>query len=237
MSVARGRKVLYRRFQRACLDIRPRGGIFPEDGRLDQSCASSRRGGTPFRTIRETTAQEGILLQEHLAHQTRLIFQAHGLTQEGAPQAVISDAGSPTPPLLAKEAVKESVGALDLPEEWRADILTNPVPYEDTQRAVNISIDDVGAKKQKASREKPASAPPSQKKRVYVQNTVIHVEKGGRSYILNGYGVGCVLRILLAFLLHNQLLSNRWIFFCGWSSYAIGAPNSAKIPSSKAWAT
>ena len=31
--------------------------------------------------------------------------------------------------------------------------------------------------------------------------------------MLNGYGVGCVLRLLLAFLLHNQLLGHRFVFF------------------------
>ena len=179
-------------------------------------------GGTPFRTIRETTEHEGILLQEHLEQQARLIFQENGFTPEGEPQDVIADARSPTPALIEKEALQELLIDCDLPDEWKADIVTNPVPYEDIQRAVNISIDDVGAKKQKESRGKPAPDPPSQKKRVYVQNTVIHVEKGGRSYILNGYGAICVLRILLAFLLHNQLLSHTSIFFVdGHSLYSM----------------
>jgi hypothetical protein len=42
---------------------------------------------------------------------------------------------------------------------------------------------------------------------------VIHVEQEGRSYLLNGHGVLWVLRLLLAFLLHNQLLGKTLIFF------------------------
>ncbi len=78
---------------------------------------------------------------------------------------------------------------------------------------MHISIDEVGAKQQKDHREKETQDPPSERKRKYIQNTVIHREKEGASYILNGYGVLCVLRILLAFLLHNHLLENTLMFF------------------------
>ena len=85
-------------------------------------------GGTPFRTIRETTEHEGILLQEHLEQQARLIFQENGFTPEGEPQDVIADARSPTPALIEKEALQELLIDCDLPDEWKADIVTNPVP-------------------------------------------------------------------------------------------------------------
>lgn len=77
------------------------------------------------------------------------------------------------------------------------------VMNEDAKDAVNISVDDVGAKKQKDTREPTPHGPPSKKKRRYVHNTVIHVEHGGGFYMLNGYGVGCMLRLLLVFLLNN----------------------------------
>jgi len=105
------------------------------------------------------------------------------------------------------------VKAYDIAEELQPEILTNPVPYEDVKEAVNISLDEVGAKKQKETREKGTQDSPDEKKRKYVQNTVIHVEKEGASYILNGAGVLCVLRQLLAFLLHNHLLKNTLMFF------------------------
>ena len=122
---------------------------------------------------------------------------------------------------MAEEDIEAILDNSSLLKDYKCEILSNPVPYEKTKTSVNISIDDVGAKKQKETRdEKPTDLPyekptdlPSKKKRVYVQNTVIHIEKGGESYMLNGYGVLCVLRILLGFLLHNELLSHRLIFF------------------------
>ena len=215
-------------------------------------------GGTPSRTIRETTEREGLMIQDHLEQTVCTIFQACGFTPEGQPHASILDPldPPPPPPLVEEESVNEVVPPNVGPEPFpidsltdpfaeaqspdavetgvdgvvlkvlnelvtaqglsdlsRIDMLKNPVSYEDTQEAVKISVDDVGAKKQKETREPKAHSPPSKKKRVYVQNTVIHVEQGGKFYILNGYGVLCVLRLLLAFLLHNELLGHTFVFF------------------------
>lgn len=111
------------------------------------------------------------------------------------------------------EILNERVKTHDLDEQIRQAMLQNPVSYEKREASVCISVDDVGAKRQKESRKPKTSDPPGQSKRKYVQNTVIHVEQGGRSYILNGYGIWRVLRLLLAFLLNNDLLSYHWVFF------------------------
>ena len=117
--------------------------------------------------------------------------------------------------------LNERVKTDDLEEQIRKEMLQNPVPYEKREESVCISVDDVGAKKQKESRKPKSSDPPGQSKRKYVQNTVIHVEQGARSYILNGYGIWRVLRLLLAFLLNNNLLSHHWVFFVdGYSLYS-----------------
>ena len=170
-------------------------------------------GGTPFRTIREIADHEGSLLQAHLEQKTAEIFQAHGFTSEGGPPEVLPDLLPCNPAILAGTGLIEHLRTQDLSEAWKTSILDNPVGYEDIRQAVNISLDDVGTKKQKAQREKKPPDPPVKKNRVYVQNTVIHVEKGGHSYLLNGYGVVCVLRRLLAFLLYNNLLRHTLIFF------------------------
>src|SRR5437667_10857039 len=109
--------------------------------------------------------------------------------------------------------LKEIVRKLGLEDQCKSEILKNHVPYEDTKEAVNISIDEVVAKQQKDNREKKPQDPPSETKRKYIQNTVIHIEKEGASYILNGYVVLCVMRILLAFFFYNHLLENILMFF------------------------
>jgi hypothetical protein len=154
---------------------------------------------------------------------------------DGLPDACRMDIWSdPFAEADAKEAVETSVdgvgiqilnelvSACGLSDQRSMEMLKNPVGYEETKEAVNISVDDVGAKKQKATREPKPHRPPEKQTRVYVQNTVIHVEQGGRFSILNGYGGGCVLRLLLAFLLHNKLLGHTFVFFVdGHSIYSL----------------
>ncbi len=170
-------------------------------------------GGTPFRTVREAVEHEGRLLQEYLVQESSDIFQGNHFTQEGYPQEEITELFTPNTLTLEVDDLEEILMNDNFLEDNQSEIFNNPVPYEDAKNSVKISVDDVGAKKQKENRDGSCDNPLVKKKRVYVQNTVIHVEKGGDSYILNGYGVLCVLRILLAFLLHNHLLSDRFIFF------------------------
>ncbi len=188
-------------------------GSFRKTSALINRVRHQEEGGTPFRTLQAITDQEGSLLQAHRAQKTGRIFQAHRFTPEGVPQAILPDLLTLNPSSLEDAGLKEHLSTSDLSESWQTSILDNPVVYEDSKQATNISIDDVGTKKQKEQRENKTPDPPPKKKREYVQNTVIHVEKDGQSYLLNGDGVGCVLRTLLAFLLHNHLLRNTLVFF------------------------
>ncbi len=169
-------------------------------------------GGTPSRTIQANTDDEGNKIQDYLEERSQTIFQENGFTQEGESVQIIIDSCDDNPSILSEESLKEIVTACDIDEELQLEILKNPVPYENTQEAVNISVDEVGAKQQKGTREKGSRDSPEEKKRKYVQTTVIHVEKEGGSYILNGDSVLGVLRLLLAFLLNNHLLENILIF-------------------------
>jgi hypothetical protein len=107
-------------------------------------------GGTPFRTIRETTEREGMLLQDHFEEKMSFIFQENRFTLEGHPQGTILKNLSLASPLIEEE-LKELLVDSDLSEAWTTDILSNPVAYEAPQSAVMISLDDVGAKRQKES--------------------------------------------------------------------------------------
>jgi len=158
-------------------------------------------------------------------------IEEEGSMSESCPASIVSASGSmdvliPSFPHAANEdglnllvnqldieILNERVKTHDQEEQIRKVMLQNPVSYEKREASVCISVDDVGAKQQKESRKPKSSGPPGQSKRKYVQNTVIHVEQGDRSYILNGYGIWSVLRLLLAFLLNNDLLSHHWVFF------------------------
>lgn len=72
---------------------------------------------------------------------------------------------------------------------------------------VYIAIDDVGVSHQKDSRKE------NIKKSKRVENTVINVQFGVATYIITGIGILSTLRLLLAFLVKNNLLSHQLIFF------------------------
>ena len=110
----------------------------------------------------------------------------------------------------------------------------------------NTSIDDVDVKKQKAHRRHSATpttkavatsegidsteadipnsslsavANGSGKSRPKVATTVARIEQGSKRFTLSGSGLGHVLRFVLAFLLHNHLLSGRLhVFTDGYKS-------------------
>lgn len=84
---------------------------------------------------------------------------------------------------------------------------------------MNLSVDDVGVKRQKAERHSPASPSPpllaktGARPRKYVHTTVVHIEQQGRTYVLAGHGMGQVFRLVLAFLLSNDLVACHLRFF------------------------
>lgn len=78
----------------------------------------------------------------------------------------------------------------------------------DTGRCCYMRIDDVGVKHQKSRRKGK-----SDKSRKYVENTVIHIQAGGKQYTITAIGMDKAFRRLLAFLLENRLMEdNRLIF-------------------------
>jgi hypothetical protein len=167
-------------------------------------------GATPSRTLRENTESEGQQILVHMEQQATLILQAHGFSPEGAPTEAATDSSRSALEILPAEQVERAVRACAPEPEWVAEMQTNPVAYEDSAHSASISLDDVGVKRQKASRKEP-EAVSQEHKRVY--NTVAHIAHAGRAYILTGQGVAHVLRLVLAFVLHNQLIRCNLIFF------------------------
>ena len=167
-------------------------------------------GATPSRTLRENTEAEGRQVMVYLEQRATIILQEHGFTAEGAPAEAAGDRVQQTLVALSPERVERAVRACAPEPEWAAEMALNPVPYEDPTCSTHVSLDDVGVKGQKA-RRKQSEAPSQEPKRVY--NTIAHIAHAGRSYILTGQGVARVLRLVLAFLLHNQLLMSNLLFF------------------------
>jgi len=168
------------------------------------------KDGTPYRTLQENTEKEGADLIDYIANKTKSILIQNNFTEEGCYQGHNQTYLKNKPITLAKEKVIRA-GETFSDNYAVSDILNNPVYYEDPERTVNISIDDVNVKKQEETRQKEDI--PKEPKRKYVHNTVIHVGKGQESYTLNGYGMKTVLSYLIAFLFNNRLTGNRFQFF------------------------
>jgi len=165
--------------------------------------------GTPSRSLSHSSDQEGQAVVAHLeqvAHQVLARHQFEGHYPPAEQRAVYqSQAFSHQPVVKVAEAVKVCA-----PEPgYEAEMLANPVPYEVAAESVQISIDPVGVKKQKDKRK---DSPPKGKREMVYQ-TVAHVQHREQSYTLNGSCIGCVLKLLLAFLLHNDLLRYNLLFF------------------------
>ena len=86
----------------------------------------------------------------------------------------------------------------------------NVSDYEDPEQTVNISADDVVVDRQATNR--PGSPEKGQKKRV--SNTVVHVQKGKKAYIINDASIKGALTLLMGFLFANSLTELfQFVFF------------------------
>jgi hypothetical protein len=85
----------------------------------------------------------------------------------------------------------------------------NASDYELPGESVNVSIDDAGVKRQTEIR--PKNEEKEQPGRV--DNTVIHVQSGKKSYILNASSLFSCIKLLIGFLLYNGLSKKQIVIF------------------------
>ncbi len=168
-------------------------------------------GGTPSRTVQDSSEREGTRVLHHLSQTSEHILTTHGVTDTKLPTAVVVSANENAAAQLAPEQVSAVIEQCGKTELIRQQMQANPIPYEDPHHSVNISIDDVGVKRQ--SDHRPVSAPETDTPRKYAYQTVVHIENQLGSYRLNALGLRVMLTILVAFLLHNDLLQGPVVFF------------------------
>jgi hypothetical protein len=169
-----------------------------------------QEGGTPSRTLRDNTEREGARLLEHVEKKSEQILEKHGFSPKGIFEGERESMPScPCTIRISEEKVAEAIEACSQGVKFESNLSVNPVPYEDPNQTVNLSIDDVIVKEQKNTR----NDSDTEHHRKYVHNTVIHIQQGLRSYVLNGNGTTIMLPIVLAFLLNSDLMGFRIQFF------------------------
>lgn len=188
--------------------------------------------GTPMTTLANIIEIEGTQAQQELERQAQQILMEHAFNPEGAPQkAELTYGLLPEQASLPIEQVLQAIKSYnqDKSEGYRISASMAEQLYENREKTVSTSIDDVGVKKQKETGRSPEQL--EKEAREYAHNTIAHVENGNRSYVLNGTNNESVLKLLIAFLLHNHLLQE-----CYHQFFVDGARNlHASILSAFTW--
>lgn len=169
-----------------------------------------QEGATPVRTLQDNTEKEGGKVLEFLEKKTKAIFDKNNFTEDGKPKNP-EDYGDQDVALLPEEEVKKAIEECGVLPEKKDEIEKNPVCYECPTQTVNISLDFVEVKGQKEERS--VKENPKSKQRKKVQNTIAHIQKGSEFYNVNGYNFLSTIRIIIGFLINNDLLKYRLQFF------------------------
>ena len=158
--------------------------------------------------------KEGSKITEEIERKADNILEAHCFDRNGQPKEWdgISITQTETE-LITEEMVKRTIDKYNEGKEKELQIESSMLDetFENPFTSVNISIDEVGVKKQKENERRPNC--PRKEDREYVRNTIIHVHKGKSEYILNGLEIIQGIRILIAFLLHNDLIRKGNLLF------------------------
>jgi hypothetical protein len=187
---------------------------------------------TPLRTLQDAVEAEGNRAIKALEEEARRVLREEGF--DDTTLMPIDKRGASESTRLTPEVVDAALRAVAPDEQTLVAMQRNPVKYEDPSASVNVSIDDVLAKKQKEHRDQPRRAgaePPTPRapsiestsrdvranaaadERKRVHTTVAHVEvpTGRRIFASDGTRSTCLL--VVAFLVANKRIGSTWMFF------------------------
>ncbi|MEM9485735.1 MAG: hypothetical protein AAGA83_18815, partial [Cyanobacteria bacterium P01_F01_bin.116] len=99
-------------------------------------------GGTPSRTMQDSSEREGIRVLNHLTQTSEAILKAQGVIDTTLPATVVTSANESAPAYLAPDAVSAVIEQCGKTELIRQQMQANPIPYEDPHHSLNISIFD-----------------------------------------------------------------------------------------------
>lgn len=168
-------------------------------------------GATSARTLQEVVEAEGARARQAVAARGEAALEAAAAQTEVVEPELSKGEGVIDGRRVAG-ARRRIAARAKLSEAQQQAIRDNPVAYEDRARSTTVSIDDVGAKQQKAHRGV-GRVRREAGRRPMVQTTVAHIESAGGRYVISGRSVVETLRVLWAYLVANALLGGRLIVF------------------------
>jgi len=108
---------------------------------------------TPAHTVQEQSEAEGTRIAAALSEKASQILHSHKFTAQAVPRDEAVDSGPEEKQLVPVATVAKAIERCAKGDaELTAQIAANPLGYEVAEATVNISIDDVGVKRQKESR-------------------------------------------------------------------------------------
>ena len=156
--------------------------------------------GISAQTYRNTVEREGATIDVVIYEKCSETLQKNGFNMNGE-----LEENAEFTPEISKYMQIEEIGCamanLNIKKAHVSD-------YESEEIAVDISVDDVGVKRQTEIRPHGEEEQPKR-----VNNTVIHIENVKGKYILNSGSVFSSLRLLIGFLLCVGVLKKHLVFF------------------------
>ena len=170
------------------------------------------------RTLTDFVERTGDKIQDYLMAVSENILKDNhfepGTAQAGDVPPVIDVAPKPVPSdeqRLWDDEIARKVEEINEQRESREqirDLERFPCPESPQDKCCYISIDDIWVKHQKETRKDGGV-----KSTKNVGNTVIHIQNDGGSYYLTASGMDNAFRMLMAFLLSNNLMLDNSLVF------------------------
>lgn len=144
------------------------------------------------------------------------ILESHDVdAQSGIIEAASSIATSicdaPLPDVLTEKTVRQYITDYNRDRETGMKLkygLVTSAIEANAEDCCYISIDDIGVRFQKAERNCSYN-----KKQKFIENTVIHIQKGESQYTITALGMKNAFVLLVAFLLDNNLMKGCRLVF------------------------
>lgn len=184
--------------------------------RLDRT--RHQPNSAPVSTLRDLAESEGTAASLALEQEAKRVLHGADLSPETLlPSCVVAPC---VPRLLATEVVESTLQAIAKGDSRLLEAMrANPVRYEDPAHCVNVSIDDVLAKKQKEHRTaeggaaEPSREPSEDDDAKRVHCTVAQIAVAGTQRIFVSASPLATCRQVTAFLVANGLLRSTLTFF------------------------
>ena len=178
---------------------------------------------TPLRTLQDAVEAEGVAAATALEIEAKRTIREAGMDEE-----TLIPVGKRTtwePQRLDPTLVDCALRQVAPDEQTLQAMRNNPVGYEDPRVTVNVSIDDVLAKKQKEHRVRKGQTKdelpdcearkeqPSEEQKKSVHITVAHIETTAGTRVFASAGLLSTCLLVVAFLVANKRLRSNWMFF------------------------